>query len=65
MPDLFLISVSKTFLFLGRGLCFDGVEFHWSRGWVVGGSEQVLSTCPLVLRSCEALNPVFLLPVGM
>lgn len=47
MPDLFLISVSKTFLFIGRGLCFDGVEFPWSRDWV-GGSEQVLSTCPLV-----------------
>lgn len=31
MPDLFLISVSKTFLFIGRGLCFDGVEFHWRR----------------------------------
>lgn len=64
MPDLFLISVSKPSLFIGRGLCFDGVEFHWSRGWV-GGSEQVLSTCPLVLGSREALNPVFLLPVGM
>lgn len=47
MPDLFLISVSKTFLFIGRGLCCDGVEFPWSGDWV-GGSEQVLSTCPLV-----------------
>lgn len=64
MPDLFLISVSKTFLFIGRGLCFDGVEFHWSRGWV-GGYKQVLSTCPLVPGNREALNPVFLLPVGV
>lgn len=33
MSDLFLISVGKTLLFIGKGLCFDGVWIsHWSQG---------------------------------
>lgn len=72
MSDLFLISVGKTLLFIGKGLCFDGVWISLESrllpactDWV-GRSEQVLSTCPLMPGNHEAPIPFsFLPPVGM
>lgn len=71
MSDLFLISVGKTLLFIGKGLCFDRVWIPLESRLLpacsdrVGRSEQVLTTCPLMPGSHEAPipSPSFL-PVG-